>query len=215
VIRGEHVVVDASLFHAYSNPQKKNASGTLSESDASWAKETSTCQWVFGYKLHVISCADPELPIALAVTTGKRNEGPSFHSSSGRPLGSPSPCASWERTATTTQPRTTWRLTGWAPPPLSLPDRGHRKPRTLAQRLRLHPIIKRGSHLYKKRKQQSIERVFSRLKNHFSLDNLKVRALASVKPHVFLSLTCMLIYALTEAKHGPKKLVRSPTRLTA
>jgi hypothetical protein len=39
---------------------------------------------------------------------------------------------------------------------IPLPNRCHREPRTLAQRLRLHPIIRRGSELYRrlKRKQQ-------------------------------------------------------------
>jgi hypothetical protein len=58
---------------------------------------------------------------------------------------------------------------------IPLPNRRHREPRTLAQRLRLQPIIKRGSQLYRmlKRKRQSIERVFSKLKSHFNLDNLR------------------------------------------
>ena len=100
---------------------------------------------------------------------------------------------------------------------IPLPKRRHRKPRTLAQRLRLHPIIKRGSELYQrlKRKRQSIERVFSRLKSHFNLDNLRGRGLAKVKPHALISLTSMLVYALTATKRGFEKLVRSPTRLTA
>ena len=100
---------------------------------------------------------------------------------------------------------------------IPLPKRRHREPRTLAQRLRLHPIIERGSELYLRleRKRQSVERVFSRLKSHFNLDNLRVRGLARVKPHVLLSLTSMLVYALTAAKRGLMGLVRSPTRLTA
>jgi len=100
---------------------------------------------------------------------------------------------------------------------IPLPNRRHRKPKTLAQRLRLHPVIKRGSQLYRrlKRKRQSIERVFSRLKSHFNLNNLRGRGLVRVKPHVLLSLTSMLVYALTATKRGFKSLVRSPTRLTA
>ena len=100
---------------------------------------------------------------------------------------------------------------------IPLPKRKHREPKTLAQRLRLHPIIKRGSQLYRKlrKKRQSIERVFSRLKNHFNLDNLRGKGLTRVKQHVLLSLTGMLVYALTAAKLGFESLVRSPTRLTA
>ncbi len=76
VIRGEYVVVDASLFQAYSNPRKKDEVGNQSDPDATWAKETSTGQWVYGYKLHVVSCVDSEFPIAMTVTTGKRGDSP-------------------------------------------------------------------------------------------------------------------------------------------
>ncbi len=65
------------------------------------------------------------------------------------------------------------------------------------------------------RERQSIERVFSRLKSHFNLDNLRGRGLVRVKQHVLLSLIGMLVYALTAAKLGFESLVRSPTRLTA
>ena len=78
VIQGDHLVVDASLFQAYSNPRKRDGSGTPSDPEASWGFESSTGQWVYGYKLHVIACADAELPIALAVTTGKRGDSPRF-----------------------------------------------------------------------------------------------------------------------------------------
>ena len=50
---------------------------------------------------------------------------------------------------------------------------------------------------------------------HFNLDNLRRKGLAKVKQHVLLSLTGMLVYALTAAKRGFESLVRSPTRLIA
>jgi hypothetical protein len=192
--------------------------GTPSDSDATWAKETSTGQWVYGYGLHVVSCADSELPIALTVTTGKRNGSPlfpqllrkasDFHISV-RVVGADGNYHSAENhlEAHRLGARTV----------IPLPDRRHGKPRTLAQRLRLHPVIKRGSELYQrlKRKRQSIERVFSRLKSHFNLDKLRGRGLDKVKPHAILSLTRMLVYALTAAKRDFENLVRSPTRLTA
>ena len=65
------------------------------------------------------------------------------------------------------------------------------------------------------RERQSVERVFFRLKSHFNRDNLRVRGLDKAKPHALLSLTSMLVYALTAAKLGFESLVRSPTRLTA
>jgi len=218
VIRGEHLVVDASLFHAYSNPRKKDESGEPSDSDATWAKETSTGQWVYGYKLHIVSCADSELPIAITVTTGKRNDSPLFPPllEKASQFHIPMRIVGADGNYHSAENHLEAHRFG-ACPVIPLPDRRHRKPTTLAQRLRLHPVIKRGSELYQrlKRKRQSIERVFSRLKSHFSLDSLRVRGLARVKQHALLSLTSMLVYALTAAKHGIQNLVRSPTRLTA
>jgi hypothetical protein len=218
VIKGEHLVVDASLFQAYSNPRKKDGLGMPSDSDATWAKETSTGQWVFGYKLHIVSCADSELPISVTVTTGKRNDSPLFPQLLSKVSQFPIPMrivgadGNYHAAENHLEAHRLGACTV-----IPLPDRRHGDPRTLAQRLRLHPIIRRGSELYQrlKRKRQSIERVFSRLKKHFNLDNLKVRGLTEVKPHVLLSLTSMLVYALTAAKCGFKNLVRSPTRLTA
>jgi len=217
VIKGEHLVVDASLFQAYSNPRKKDGSGKPSDSDASWAKETSTGQWVFGYKLHVVSCADSELPISVTVTTGKRGDSPLFPQLLRKASRFPIHMRIVGADGNYHSAKNHLEAHGLgACTVIPLPKRRHRKPMTLAQRLRLHPIIKRGSQLYRmlKRKRQSIERVFSRLKSHFKLDNLRGRGLARVKQHVLLSLTGMLIYALTAAKRGFENLVRSPTRLT-
>ena len=217
VIRGEHLVVDASLFQAYSNPRKKGESGMPSDSDATWAKETSTGQWVYGYKLHIVSCADSELPIAMTVTTGKRNDSPFFPQllSKASQFHIPLRIVGADGNYHSAENHLEAHRLG-ACTVIPLPDRRHRKPRSLAQRLRLHPVIKRGSEMYQrlKRKRQSIERVFSRLKSHFNMDSLRVRGLAKVKQHALLSLTSMLVYALTAAKRGLGNLARSPTRLT-
>ena len=218
VIRGDHLVVDASLFHAYSNPRKKDKeSGKTSDADATWAKETRTGQWLYGYKLHVASCVDSELPLTLTVTTGKQGDSPLFPQllqeaskfpivirivgADGNYHSAMNHLEAYKIGACTVIP---------------LPQRSHKKPETLAEKLRLHPLIKRGTKLYQqlKNKRQSVERVFSRLKSHFNLDNLKVRGLVKVKQHVLLSVTSMLVYALTAAKRGYVNLVRSPTRLT-
>jgi hypothetical protein len=218
LFQGNHVVVDASLVHAYSNPRKKGESGTPSDPEASWGFDSSTGQWVYGYKLHLVACADAELPIALAVTTGKRGLSPRFP-----PLLTKASCfpiplrvvgadGNYHAAANHLAAHRLGAATV-----IPLPARRHREPQTLAQRLRLHPLIERGSAVYRRleRKRQSIERVFARLKSHFRLDHLRVRGLAQVTPHVLLALTSMLVYALTAATLGCESLVRSPTRLTA
>jgi IS5 family transposase len=217
IIRGEHVVVDASLFKAYSNPRKADDSCQPSDPDASWGFESSTGQWVYGYKLHVVSCADSELPISMTVTTGKRNDSPLFPQLLRKASDFPIPIHIVGADGNYHSAENHLEAHGLgASTVIPLPKRRHRAPRTLAQRLRLHPIIKRGSELYQRlrRRRQSIERVFARLKSHFNLDNLRGRGLVRVKQHVLLSLTSMLVYALTAAKRGFESLVRSPTRLT-
>jgi hypothetical protein len=181
-------------------------------------EELSSILWVYGYKLHLVACADVELPFAMVVTTGKRGDSPCFPpllakasrfpislrvvGADGSYYGAVNHLAVHRLGATTVIP---------------LPDRRHREPRTLAQQLRRHPTIERGSALYRRlvRKRQSIERVFSRLKSHFNLDNLRGKGLAKATPHVRLSMTSMLIYTFTAAKRGLMGLVRSLTRLTA
>jgi IS5 family transposase len=217
VIRGEHVVVDASLFQAYSNPRKVDEAGEPSDPDASWGFESSTGRWVYGYKLHVVSCADSEFPIAATVTTGKRGDSPLFPQLLKKASGVPTSMRVVVADGNYHAAENHLEAHGLgASTVIPLPKRRHREPRTLAQRLRLHPFIERGSELYQRfrRKRQSIERVFSRLKSHFNLDNLRGKGLIRVKQHVLLSLTGMLVYALTAAKRGFESLVRSPTRLT-
>jgi hypothetical protein len=218
IIRGEHAVVDASLFPAYSNPRKVDDKCQPSDPDASWGFESSTGRWVSDYKLHVVSCADSKLPIALTVTTGKRRDGSLFPQLLMKASRLPIPIRVVGADGNYHSAENHLEAHGLgASTVIPLPKRRHRKPRTLVQQLRLHPIIKRGSELYLRlrRKRQSIERVFSRLKNHFNLDNLRMRRLVRVKQHVLLSLTSMLVYALTAANRGFESLVRSPKRLTA
>ena len=124
VIRGEHLVVDASLFKAYSNPRKKDEAGKPSDSDASWAKETSTGRWVYGYKLHVVSCADSELPISMTVTTGKRNDSPFFPQLLRKASGFPIPIHIVGADGNYHSAKNHLEPTGWAPPPLYLFQRG-------------------------------------------------------------------------------------------
>jgi hypothetical protein len=152
------------------------------------------------------------------VTTAKRNDGPLFPQLLKKASGLPIPLrvVGADGNYHSAENHLEAHRVG-ASTVIPLPKRRHREPRTLAQRLRLHPVIERGSKLYRRlrRKRQSVERVFSRLKSHFGLDDLRVRGLDKVRQHVLLSLTSMLVYALTAAKHGLKCLVRSPTRLTA
>jgi hypothetical protein len=151
IIRGEHVVVNASFFQAYSNSRKVDDSCQPPDPDASWAKETSTGQWVYSYKLHVVYCVDSELPISMTVTTGKRGDGPLFPQLLRKASDFPVPMRVVGADGNYHSAENHLEAHGLgASTVIPLPKRRHREPRTLAQRLRLHPIIKRGSKLYQR-----------------------------------------------------------------
>ena len=60
----------------------------------------------------------------------------------------------------------------------------------------------------------SAERVISRLKQHLSLENHKVRGLRNTLTHALLCIITMLLIALTAIKHGKPDKIRTITNLT-
>jgi transposase len=64
------------------------------------------------------------------------------------------------------------------------------------------------------RHKASAERAISRLKQHLSLENHKVRGLRNILIHALLCIIAMLLTALTAIKHGKPEQIRAITRLT-
>ena len=60
----------------------------------------------------------------------------------------------------------------------------------------------------------SAERAISRLKQHLSLENHKVKGLRNILTHALLCIIAMLLLALTAVKHGKPEQIRAITRLT-
>jgi len=60
----------------------------------------------------------------------------------------------------------------------------------------------------------SAERAISRLKQHLSLENHKVRGLRNIFTHALLCITTMLLIALTAIKLGKPEQTRAITSLT-
>jgi hypothetical protein len=63
------------------------------------------------------------------------------------------------------------------------------------------------------RHKASAERAVSRLKEHLSLENHKVRGLRNIAIHVLLCIIAMLLTALTAIKLGKPEQIRSITKL--
>jgi hypothetical protein len=62
--------------------------------------------------------------------------------------------------------------------------------------------------------EEAAERAISRLKEHLSLENHKVKRLRNILIHVLLCIIAMLLIALTATKHGKPEQIRAITRLT-
>jgi hypothetical protein len=60
----------------------------------------------------------------------------------------------------------------------------------------------------------SAERAISRLKQHLSLEDHKVRGLRNIVIHALLCIIAMLLMALTAIKMGKPEQIRAITRLT-
>ncbi|MGC8999349.1 MAG: transposase, partial [Candidatus Bathyarchaeia archaeon] len=59
----------------------------------------------------------------------------------------------------------------------------------------------------------SAERTISRLKQHLSLENHKVRGLKNILIHALICIIAMLLIALTAIKHGKPDKIRAITKL--
>jgi hypothetical protein len=60
----------------------------------------------------------------------------------------------------------------------------------------------------------SAERAISRLKEHLSLENHKVKGLRNIAIHTLLCIIVMLLQALTAIKMGRPEQIRAITKLT-
>ncbi len=82
---GKDVAIDSTSIESYSNPNRK----VVSDPDAAWGvkhtarskpkekkpNETKT-EWFFGYKLHMVSDANHEIPLDMILTPGNENDSP-------------------------------------------------------------------------------------------------------------------------------------------
>ena len=213
---GRGIAVDSSTVRSWSNP------GYASDPEASFTKKTKDArkqQWWWGYKLHLATDTKYELPIAATVTTASRGDNPEV-----MPL-------LWKA-----RERYEW----FAPEYICL-DAGYdaiatcefivrlkaapiipmrrlkRKYDPTPDDVRHFPPIPHGSArwhaLYSTR--QSVERCFSRLKQHRALDSHCKRGLRKVTLHALMALVTMQAAAVVRAKAGEVERVREVSRQVA
>ena len=177
---GKSVAIDSSNLKAWSNGGKKPAS----DPDAGWSAKKGSegrTEFCFGYKLHLLSDTEHELPIAAVITPGNFND-------------------SRAASRVLSQARYTY---GKFHPKYIIGDAGYssEKLRRLIKRQyraesiikvnpshkkALFPITKEWLTIFDRR--SSIERLFSRLKEQRRLNNITVRGKRKVTVHCFLSM---------------------------
>lgn len=213
---GKGVAIDASVVRSWSRPDRKPAP---SDPEASWtAKGYGRKEWYWGYKLHLSVDAKYELPISAIVTTASRHDSMEL----------------LELVAVGKQRH------AWFSPEYVTADAGYdslaiadgltrviktvpiiairkTKDRKHAPRPddpRHFPPIPRDTPewkaLYSTR--QSVERAFSRLKQHRALDSHCRRGLRKVRLHALMSVLTMQVTAASRLAAGEIGRMREVSR---
>ena len=209
---GSSVAVDATTVRTHSNPDKR----VISDPEASWTAKKGTQGkkiWHFGYKLHLVADSTNEQPVGFTVTTAKRQDTQEF-------------IPALERSVL---------RHGWFRPNVVSADADYDADANykLAKVIGASPVIKakslrknfgvddprlprtsqRWREVYSDR--QAVERCFSRLKGHRTLNDHCRRGLAKVGLHIAMSLLALQASALVAAVAGEFQNVAACTRRVA
>jgi IS5 family transposase len=217
---GDTMAIDSSVIRTYSNPDRKR----VSDPEASWTVKEHDGQgrakWYFGYKLHISVDADTELPVAAIITTAKTHDTTQLL-----------PLLAKARQDSGLTPR--WVLADagydsnanvegvaheYAARPIikrrvgrksSIWHEGTKRP------LRLRINVKSDEWKAAYRRRQSVERVFSKLKEHRSLGKHTRRGLQRVTLLCLSSLIVVQATAVARLRTGDIDGLRTCTRRVA
>ena len=200
----QRVAVDSSTLRAYSNGAKKGKPsqgrkgykarvGLRSDPDAAWAVKKNThgkTEYTFGFKLHLATCTEHEIPVAANISPGNVHD-----------IRRASNVLSEARSTD-----------GRFHPKFILADKGYsskdfieliRRQYNAWPVVDIHPTHKRlkasrwgrametPEYLAIRKQRPSVERVFSLLKRRYALNKITVRGLRKVTAHAYLSLIAM------------------------
>jgi len=212
VISIETLVLDATFIKAYSQRDPQDSSRGLSDSEARLRKQGRNV--TLGYGVHLATDADSEMPLTTIVEPANVNE---------KKIAAPL------LRKTLKQKKRRWKN--------MVADSQYSSAafRDEAQRRGVEPVIpypknqmkgkqvlridrKFRSHgparlkrLYRRR--SAVERVTSRLKDHFGLRQLRTRGLRNTIIHTLLCIITMLMTALSSILLGHAEMMRSPVAL--
>lgn len=205
-LKGRTVALDATFLKAYSRIDRATR---LGYSD----REAQVGRKGLGYNLHLAADADAELPVAYTATPANIrdiSEAPSLLKGVGRALPGGVKHLIADRGYSSDPFRNEVRRRRMEPviPYRANQHKGEKGLLRIDRHFKPHGPT-RLKRLYRKR--SAIERVNSRLEQHFSLLNHRARGLRSITLHIQLCIIAMLLNAQAAINAGKPSKIRSPT----
>jgi IS5 family transposase len=213
VVKGEIVACDATFIKAYSKRDPRDDSRGYSDSEARVGRAERGYR--LGYKLHLAVDACSELPLAVMAAPANQNEkkhAPKLVEKAVKASNGKTKVLIADSQYSSTRLRRNISSLGIQP---IIPYPSNQKPAE-AEFLRVDKHFRAHGPESLKRlyaHKASAERTISRLKQHLSLENHKVRGLRNILIHALLCITAMLLIALTAIKHGKPDKIRAITTL--
>ena len=212
-VKGDIVVCDATFVKAYSKRHPKDDSRGYSDREARVGRAGKTYQ--LGYKLHLAVDAHSELPLAVAAAPANENEkkhAPKLLEKAVKALNGRINVLVADPQYSSRRLRKNISNHGIKP---VIPYPTNQKP-VEEEYLRVDKSFRahgpeRLKRLYAHK--ASVERTISRLKQHLSLENHRVRGLRKILTHALLCIITMLLSALTAIKLGKPEQIRAITKL--
>lgn len=205
---GENVVaVDATLIRGYTKPRPRSQRKT--DPDAAWGvsgDKLGKPVYVYGYKLHVMSDANYELPLTFSVSPANKAEITLFRTELAELLsrGNKPEVLVADAGYDSKLNKRLCIKQGISPVIARNPRRSGRKKSRFDQILPIQPDSESWNYNYRKR--SGAERIFSRLKLELGLLDLKRRTTPRVKFHFGMCLIVMLMVALASFSSGRPEL---------
>ena len=213
VVKGEIVACDATFIKAYSKRDPEDDSRGYSDREARVGRAGKT--YHLGYKLHLAVDASSELPLAVTAAPANENEkkhAPKLLKKAVKASNGQTKVLVADSQYSSGKLRKFVENYGVKP---VIPYPSNQKPAEaeflrVDKRFRAHgpESLKR---LYACK--ASAERAISRLKQHLSLENHKVKGLRNILTHALICIIAMLLIALTAIKLGKPEQIRAITKL--
>lgn len=213
---GRELAVDSTTVPTYANPGRE----VKSDPDATWTRKPNSQRklaWHYGYRLHLVSDANHELPIHAEVKTANLNDSPTLVPLVSAAVGriGVSPVNVIADAGYDSNQNVEGILALGAQPVIKRVERRVKSGRYQKQHPRLEIDQESSEWIEAFNKRSSVERIFARLKGHRSLARHCRRHLIPVTLHCTLAILTLQAAALAHVTRGDFDRLRECARRVA